>query len=45
VTKRVTPLCDSSFVAKGQVANKADHNLYAQSGENATLQFEVKQEK
>ena len=45
VTKRVTPLCDSSFVAKGWVAYKADHNLNNQSGENVTLRFEAKQEK
>jgi hypothetical protein len=45
VTKRVTPLCDSSFVAKGWVAYKADHNLNNQSGENVTLPFEAKQEK
>jgi len=45
VTKRVTPLCDSYFVAKGRVAHKGDHNLNGQSSENATLQFEAKQEK
>ena len=45
VTKRVTPLCDSSFVAKGWVAYKTDHNLNNQSGENVTLPFEAKQEK
>jgi hypothetical protein len=45
VTKRVTPLCDSSFVAKGWVAYKADHNLNNQSGKNVTLPFEAKQEK
>ena len=45
VTKRVTPLCDSSFVAKEWIASKADHNLSNQSGENVTLQIEAKQEK
>ena len=45
VTKRVTPLCDSSFVAKGRVAYKTDHNLNNQSSDNITLRFEVNQEK
>jgi len=45
VTNRVTPLCDSSFVAKGPVAHQADHNLNGQSSENATLRFEAKPEK
>jgi hypothetical protein len=43
VTKRVTPLCDSSLVARGRIDNKTDHQLNEQNDEKATSQFETKQ--